>query len=128
MKSRLLFLTVVLQIFAVLSCNSQQKSKQELLIGEWEVVPSSNNPASDNKKEVMLFHANKVFAHGYRVNGVLKTDANGTYNLKENDTILELLPPEGTGDETQIIELTNKTLILKAKAGKESKITLKKIK
>lgn len=125
---RFFLLVIVLQSFTFLSCNSQQQSKQELIVGEWEVMATSNYPQPNNNKEVMIFFKNKNFSHGYRANGVLKEDAKGTFNFKENETQLELLPPEGTRDVTEIIELTNETLVLKAKVGEDSKITLKKIK
>lgn len=109
------------------SCSS--KSKEQLILGEWQFEEPKVDKTGYNKNEIFVFFENNVFWHGYKSGKTVDKDVIGDYSLKENGKLLEVTPAGGFGgskSSTEIIELTNETLVLKAQIGSEN-LVLKKI-
>jgi len=110
------------------SCNSQ--SKEKLILGEWQFQEPKYDKTGYDKNEVFVFFKNNVLWHGYISGDTLTQKIVEDYWLRQNGKVLEVAPQEGMsgfkGSE-EIIELTNQTLILKARKGTEN-LVLKKIK
>ena len=110
------------------SCKSH--SKEKLIIGEWQFQEPKYDKTGYDKNEVFVFFKNNVVWHGYISGDSLKQKIIEDYWLRQNGKFLEVSPPDGMSgykDSVEIIELTNQTLILKAKKGTEN-LVLKKIK
>ena len=110
------------------SCMSQ--SKEKLILGEWQFQEPKYDKTGYDKNEVFVFFKNNVVWHGYISGDTIKQKNIEDYWLRQNGKFLEIAPPNGMSgykDSVEIIELTNETLILKAKKGTEN-LVLKKIK
>ena len=116
-------------ILNILFVSCSTPSKEQLIIGEWQFQAPKEDTTGYKKNEVFVFFKNNVFWHGYKSGKTVNKDVIGDYSLKENGKFLEVAPAEGFGvskNSTEIIELTNEILVLKAKFGTENLI-LKKI-
>lgn len=110
------------------SCKSQ--SKEKLILGEWQFQEPKYDKTGYDKNEVFVFFKNNVVWHGYISGDTVTEKIIEDYWLRQNGKFLEVIPPKGMSgykDSIEIIELTNQTLILKAKKGTEN-LVLKKIK
>lgn len=121
--------TLTFSCFSIgfLGCNSQSKTK--LILGEWQFEEPKYDKTGYDKNEVFVFFKNSIFWHAYKSGDTLASKIIGDYSFTQDGKFLELALAEdfgGSKDSTEIIELTNETLVLKAKIGKE-KLILKKI-
>ena len=131
MKKKTTFLIVSIMLTLSVghfSWNSQ--SKEKLILGEWQFQEPKYDKTGYDKNEVFVFFKNNVVWHGYISGDDLTQKIIENYWLRQDGKFLEVAPPDGMSgfkDSVEIIELTNQTLILKAKSGTEN-LVLKKIK
>lgn len=128
MKSFLIVSIMLTLSVAHFSCRSP--SKEKLILGEWQFQEPKYDKTGYDKNEVFVFFKNNVVWHGYISGDTIKQKIIEDYWLRQNGKFLEVAPPNGMSgykDSVEIIELSNQTLILKAKTGIDN-LVLKKIK